>query len=237
MSSPAQDVRNRKNGPNGDTYTCSDSHVSPSRLPSDVDGEGHRGDYIILHRPDRISTFFKSWRHWGRNEVKTSSPMDPTKERMKWRYILSQGFLDILWLFSGVLAFIGKCVELPGNIWTANGGSLWQLTKRILKWQFVIPEKEDPTYHSLISQLDPRTKLWEDKSAAGQAQSESATSTIFPGNEAGARSTADVLVMASKLAYENQAIIKKVVTEDWNVSAIQSCLKSLFCEAKVELLT
>lgn len=67
-------------------------------------------------------------------------------------------------------------------------------------------------------QLDPRTKLYVDKSAAGQALSEAATSKIFPGTDDGARSTADVLVMASKLAYENESVIKKVVTEDWNVS-------------------
>ncbi|KAG0562443.1 hypothetical protein KC19_9G146700 [Ceratodon purpureus] len=212
------DVRSRKNAGNGSsTYVYSGTQVSPYRQSSDgADGKARKGDYILLHRPDRISQFFKSWRHWWKGDVEASDRMKPRKERMKWRYVLSQGFLDMLWLFSGLLAFIGKCVEYPGNILRANGG-FWQSTKRLFGGGLIVPRKDDPRYLTLISQLDPRTKLWVDKSAAGQSQSESATSTIFPGTDAGARSTGDVLVMASKLAYENEAVIKEVVTKDWNM--------------------
>jgi hypothetical protein len=172
---------------------------------------------MLLHRPDRMSTFLKSFfKSWWTGDVEVSERMKPRKERMKWRYILSQGFLDLLWLFSWFLPLVGKFVELPGNILNANGGFLSSM-KKLFRGELKVPGKDDAAYHTLISQLDPRTKLWVDKSAAGQAQSESATSTIFPGTDAGARSTADVLVMASKLAYENKTIIEEVVTKDWNM--------------------
>lgn len=208
--SSGSDLRNRRNG---STYT----QVSPYRQAAS--GDCKKGDYVLLHRPDRISSFLKSFfKSWFKGDVEVSERMKPRKERMKWRYVLSQGFLDMLWLFSGLLAFLGKCVELPGNVLNANGG-FWASTKRLFRGGLVVPGKDDAQYHTLISQLDPRTKLWVDKSAAGQAHSESATSTIFPGNDAGARCTGDVLVMASKLAYENEAVITEVVTKDWNVSA------------------
>jgi hypothetical protein len=232
MSSQPDTVRSRKNAGNGSTYVHSETQVSPYRQSSE-DASCKRGDYVLLHRPDRLFTFFKSWRHWWKGDVEASDHMKPKKERMRmtWRTVLSLGFLNVLWLLSGVLAFIGKCVELPGNVWNANGG-LWQGTKRLLGGGFVVPGKNDLRYHSLISQLDPRTKLWVDKSAAGQAHSESATSTIFPGNDAGARSTGDVLVMASKLAYENEAVINDVVTNDWKVSTtnLRTIINSNFFE-------
>ena len=208
------DVRNRKDAGDGTTYTYSETQVSPYR--QGVGDAAKKGDYIVLHRPDRVAA---QWRRWCKGDVEASERMKPRKERMKWRYVMSQGLLDILWLLSGVLAFIGKCVELPGNVLHANGG-FWQTARRLVGGGLIVPGRDDPRYHTLISLLDPRTKLWVDKSAAGQAQSESATTTIFPGNDAGARCTGDVLVMASKLAYENQAVIKEVVTKDWNVSTI-----------------
>ena len=66
-------------------------------------------------------------------------------------------------------------------------------------------------------QIDPRTKLYVDESQQGHDQGQEATSTVFPGTDAGARSTGDVCMMASKLAYENEAVVKEVVTDVWKV--------------------
>lgn len=83
--------------------------------------------------------------------------------------------------------------------------------------QLVVPKDGDETHHSIIMQIDPRTKLYVDKSQQGHDHSQIATSTVFPGTDAGARATGDVCMMASKLAYENEAVVKQVVTSDWKV--------------------
>lgn len=97
--------------------------------------------------------------------------------------------------------------------------------------KLVVPKEGDETHHSLIMQIDPRTKLYVDKSQQGQDHSQIATSTVFPGTDAGARATGDVCMMASKLAYENEAVVKQVVTNDWKV--IMHPLRSI-CVAIVE---
>lgn len=209
------DVRNRNYGNNTEANTSSASQGSPNGRGSGRVAEEQ--DYILLHRSERLSTFFKSMRHWWKSAIEVSGTMKRKKVKIQWRYILSQALLDILYLCTGLLAFIGKCVEFPFNVYYANGGSWLQVIKYLFNGQLIVPRRDDPTYRTLIMQLDPRTKLYVDKSAAGQALSEAATSKIFPGTDDGARSTADVLVMASKLAYENESVIKKVVTEDWNM--------------------
>ena len=80
-----------------------------------------------------------------------------------------------------------------------------------------VPKVGDAAYHSIIMQIDPRTKLYVDNSQQGHDQGQEATSTVFPGTDAGARSTGDVCMMASKLAYENEAVVKEVVTDVWKV--------------------
>lgn len=66
---------------------------------------------------------------------------------------------------------------------------------------------------SIIGLIDSRSTLFVDTSKAGKAASTRADTVAFPAENVGSRSTADVCVMAAKLAYESPAVIKKVVTE------------------------
>lgn len=68
-----------------------------------------------------------------------------------------------------------------------------------------------------MGQLDPRLNLTVDTSKEGKAHSAEANAQIFPDETIGSRSTANVCVMAAKLAYENKAVVKKVVTQNWNM--------------------
>lgn len=56
-----------------------------------------------------------------------------------------------------------------------------------------------------------------DDSKSGKAQSTEANAQIFPFEHIGARSTADVCVMAAKLAYENEAVVKRIVEQTWKM--------------------
>lgn len=80
-----------------------------------------------------------------------------------------------------------------------------------------IPNPEADSYYSCVGQLDPRLNLTVDTSQEGKAHSTEANTEIFPNEHIGARSTANVCVMAAKLAYENQAVVKKVVTQNWKM--------------------
>ncbi len=83
--------------------------------------------------------------------------------------------------------------------------------------ELVFPKVGESNYHTLIWQLDPRTKLYTDTSASAKADSTKTDTDSFPVEGTGSRRTLDVTIMASKLVYENQEVVKKVVEQDWNV--------------------
>lgn len=72
-----------------------------------------------------------------------------------------------------------------------------------------------------VGQLDPRVDLYVDTSKKGKAQSTRADTSVFPDENVGSRKTADVLVMASKLAYENPAVVQRVVTTVWKMNFVK----------------
>lgn len=173
------------------------------------------GDYVLLQPTGTITGFLNSWgRHWGQKGVERPSWKDNELD-LGWRERLSHFFVDVLSLVQHPLELVGTIVELPGNLWHSSQGSLWNL-------QLVL-DKESNKYHSLIAQLDPRTELWKEKSGDDSPPSDTATSKTFPGNDAGARKTADVMIMASKLAYENKLIVENVVTNTWLVHTSSQC--------------
>jgi len=85
----------------------------------------------------------------------------------------------------------------------------------------VIPEEGTEEYLSLIGLLDRRSTLFVDTSPSAQANSTTANTEVFPSEDVGARSTADVCIMAAKLAYENPAVVEKVVVNDWKMHFVK----------------
>jgi hypothetical protein len=83
--------------------------------------------------------------------------------------------------------------------------------------ELVFPKEGESNYHTLIWQLDPRTKLYTDTSASAKAHSTKTDTDSFPVEGTGSRRTLDVTIMASKLVYENAKVVQKVVEQDWNV--------------------
>jgi len=79
------------------------------------------------------------------------------------------------------------------------------------------PHPEGDDYYSCIGHLDPRNNLYVDDSKSGKAHSTETNAQSFPFEHIGARSTADVCVMAAKLAYENEAVVKRIVEQTWKM--------------------
>jgi hypothetical protein len=79
--------------------------------------------------------------------------------------------------------------------------------------EIILPKFDSADYLSLIGLIDPRSSLFIDTSGAGKADSTRADTKVFPCENVGARSTADVCVIAAKVAYENPSVVEKVVTE------------------------
>ncbi|CAM6054803.1 unnamed protein product, partial [Sphagnum tenellum] len=81
----------------------------------------------------------------------------------------------------------------------------------------LFPKEGGTNYHTIIWQLDPRTKLYTDTSASAKAHSTKTDTDCFPVEGTGSRRTLDVTIMASKLAYENPKVVQEVVEEDWKM--------------------
>ncbi|KAH9543158.1 hypothetical protein CY35_13G048100, partial [Sphagnum magellanicum] len=72
--------------------------------------------------------------------------------------------------------------------------------------ELVFPKEGESNYHTLIWQLDLRTKLYTDTSASAKALSTQTDTNCFPVEGTGSRRTLD-----------NPEVVKKVVEQDWNM--------------------
>ncbi|CAK9860162.1 unnamed protein product [Sphagnum jensenii] len=149
-------------------------------------------------------------------EGQTTERVD--QKNMNWQQRLSLLLINLLWDSHGVLALAGFVVEWTLNFLALNG-SLWTLPFRCIFHfnELVFPKEGESNYHTLIWQLDPRTKLYTDTSASAKAHSTKTDTDSFPVEGTGSRRTLDITIMASKLVYENQEVVKKVVEQDWNM--------------------
>ncbi|KAG0582718.1 hypothetical protein KC19_3G080000 [Ceratodon purpureus] len=136
-------------------------------------------------------------------------------QKMTWQQKLSMILVAILWRLNKYLKLLGFIVEWTLNLLNLNGGPFGLLYKVfLLKWgDIILPQPDSDTYLSLIALIDSRSTLFVDTSQTGKADSTRADTVAFPAENVGSRSTADVCVMAAKVAYESPAVIEKVVTQ------------------------
>lgn len=144
-------------------------------------------------------------------------------KKMNWQQKLSMIFVAILWRSGKLLKLIGFLVEWTLNLLLLNSGLLRLLWKLVIfKWdEIFLPQEGTEEYLSLIGLLDRRTTLFVDTSPSAQANSTTANTEVFPSEDVGARSTADVCIMAAKLAYENPAVVEKAVVNDWKMHFVK----------------
>lgn len=120
----------QSNGNSG--YTHSKTQVSPPHR-SGLGDVAETEHFFILTPPPGIRKFVKDIRHWWKADIKASKSMLHAVQTLTWRQFFSQLLMNILFLVSPVLEFIGNCIETPGNIWGANGRSFSRLIANLLK--------------------------------------------------------------------------------------------------------
>ena len=113
------------------------------------------------------------------------------------------------------LVEIARC----DNSWGCFGSEIGLVA--ICADHIVWPHPSDDNYASCIGHMDPRSKLILDTSAEARAHSKQADVLVFPDENVGSRKTADVCVMAAKLAYENPAFVERVVNKIWNMNFVK----------------
>ncbi|KAL2620314.1 hypothetical protein R1flu_000519 [Riccia fluitans] len=167
----------------------------------------HRG---LFHYIFDLIPVTDRWRESLTLSDRVAKTVDPSDT---WQARISVILLKLLWWLDGPMKMFGHFLEDTLNLFTANGG-IFKTFFRLLffRHRLVAPHRESENYVSFIGALDPRSTL-----CYTGIPSSNVNAVLFPGADCGSKFLADVLVMASKLAYENAKYVEKVVTRIWKM--------------------
>lgn len=199
---------------------------------------------FLVARPERKNPFHYILNMYREGNLTQTYAPNHVFEKMNntttWQERLAMFLMQTLRFLSNFMANVGLLVEGTGNTVVANEGVLMTLRKLLCSALFffkkstlVIPAQNSANYSTIIALMDPRKDLLvldtaSSSTASNHPAAESTdvqrdTSTrndIFPGLGTGERSIADVMLMASKFAYENEALVKEVVTNSWQMNFV-----------------
>ncbi|XP_024370194.1 triacylglycerol lipase OBL1 [Physcomitrium patens] len=140
-----------------------------------------------------------------------------------WQQITSWIVVQALQSCYRPLNWLGFIIEWTINFFYLNGG-LFRMLIKLLTFQWgriILPDPTADNFLSCVGALDPRCDLYVDTSRPDKASSTRADALVFPDENVSSRSTADVCVMAAKLAYENPAVVKRVVKDIWMMNFVK----------------
>eukprot|EP00249_Psilotum_nudum_P022347 c28480_g1_i2 orf=166-1689(+) len=131
---------------------------------------------------------------------------------LNWLTKLSMIVMHILHLLDGPMKLMGNILEMFLNIIRVNGGFFGTFFKLLTLQGIRVPPKDSRDYLSLIGNLDIRRRLKQGR--AGEID-------ITKPSTADSKSAASLCMMAAKFAYENEAVIDHIVTDNWNMHFVR----------------
>ncbi|CAM6100070.1 unnamed protein product [Calypogeia fissa] len=180
----------------------------------------------------------------------TDNVKEQMNQTTSWQERLAMFLMQTFSFLRSPMATIGQILESTGNIIMANGGIaktlfrlIWSCLFFFKKGTLVVPAQDSANYLTVIGLLDPRKDLLamepansgrtsehpeqSRKQSADHQQDDHKEDTvdtrnlnIFPGRTDGDRRIADLMLLASKFAYENEALVKDVVTNTWKMNFV-----------------
>ncbi|PHT32326.1 hypothetical protein CQW23_28663 [Capsicum baccatum] len=134
---------------------------------------------------------------------------------LRWVIFVSILVRKILKVFEKPLEWTGYFLEFLLNLFSLNGSFLG-LLYNILLGKLVIPQRGTETFISSIGHIDGRINLYKTESLTKEfTQPDFIDKNLQPGM--GHRSLMDLYMMSSKLAYENENVVKNVVNHHWKM--------------------
>eukprot|EP00253_Pinus_taeda_P002702 PITA_02702 len=175
-------------------------------------------DYVILHH--ERGGFLDVLPHGGAQRfIEYSEHATHLADTLYSHWIITVAILLIkfLHLISKPMSRVGFCIEFLLNLLSHNGGFLGIIFRVLTGRGIIIPQRNSETFRSVIGHLDPRLDLDKREITVLNGDCNSGTSLI----QVGSKYCADVCVMASKLAYENELFIRNVVTKRWKMHFVE----------------
>ncbi|XP_062220954.1 triacylglycerol lipase OBL1-like [Phragmites australis] len=170
------------------------------------EGDGFCRDFMVL-RPDKGGFYDLLHLLWSCKVAENGAVDCPAGTeigdwRRRWAVFISLVAQVLLLWAKKPVALLGSVTEYWTNLLTENGGGVLMLVVKALQGKLKFPDRRSPSYRSCIGLLDTRIEL--DKK-------------ITPGDSS---YHAALSIMAAKLAYENELVIKDVVENHWQMKFV-----------------
>ncbi|KAL5583341.1 hypothetical protein UlMin_015783 [Ulmus minor] len=133
----------------------------------------------------------------------------------RWVIVVSIIVRKVISFFGKPMEWTGYIVEFILNLLSENG-NLIGLLYNLFHGKVVIPQRGSETFISTIGQFDGRIDLFKSESLAEDISGSSYAETGMQ-VEMGNLVLMDLCIMASKLAYENDKVVRNVVVHHWKM--------------------
>ncbi|KAF8029226.1 hypothetical protein BT93_E1787 [Corymbia citriodora subsp. variegata] len=133
----------------------------------------------------------------------------------RWVIVVSIIARRFIAFFRKPMEWTGFLVDFVLNLLSENGNFLGLLCN-VIRGKVTVPHRDSDTFISTVGHLDGRIDLYKGMNVPDQ-HGDSAFEESIMKVELGNRTLMDLCIMASKLAYENEKVVRNVVVQHWKM--------------------